>query len=143
MYYHVETQNLMTVPQGYCLVHCISADLALGAGVAKQIDQEYGMRTMLKEYVKDEKAPWPSCIGILNVLNLVTKEKCWHKPTLDDLEAALWNLHECVETLHIKKLAMPKIGCGLDRLEWEDVEPILQEMFSDLDVEIMVCVLPD
>ena len=42
---------------------------------------------------------------------------------------------------NIKKLVIPKIGCGLDRLSWDKVEPMVQEIFKDLDIEIVVCYL--
>ena len=38
-----------------------------------------------------------------------------------------------------KKIAMPVIGCGLDRLEWCKVSEIIKEVFEDTDVEILVC----
>lgn len=38
------------------------------------------------------------------------------------------------------KLAMPRIGCGLDKLEWSKVKAIIEEVFADTDVEILVCV---
>lgn len=38
----------------------------------------------------------------------------------------------------ITKLAMPKIGCELDRLEWEKVKNIIKEVFADVDIEIVV-----
>ena len=31
----IEKRDLFTMPQGYYLAHCISADFALGAGIAK------------------------------------------------------------------------------------------------------------
>ena len=37
------------------------------------------------------------------------------------------------------KIAMPKIGSGLDRLNWQDVEQIIKDVFADTDVEILVC----
>ena len=39
------------------------------------------------------------------------------------------------------KLAMPKIGCGLDRLDWDEVYDIICEVFEDTDVEILICEL--
>lgn len=33
---------------------------------------------------------------------------------------------------------MPKIGCGLDRLEWNKVKDIIGEVFKDIDVGICV-----
>lgn len=42
---------------------------------------------------------------------------------------------------NIKRLVMPKIGCGLDRLSWEKVEPMIKEIFKNLDIEIIICYL--
>lgn len=36
---------------------------------------------------------------------------------------------------------MPKIGCGLDRLQWGKVREIIKEIFGDLDIEVRVCYL--
>ena len=42
----------------------------------------------------------------------------------------------------ITKIAMPRIGCGLDGLNWQDVKKALQDVFDNTDIEILVCVLP-
>lgn len=146
MYYHEEKRNLLSLPQGWAIAHCISADFSLGAGVAKQIDDVFNMKEMLNLHwgaISGYEDQWdvPCCLPCLNVFNLVTKEKHWHKPTLDSLRSALEELYDFVVELGIKKLAMPKIGCGLDRLDWEDVSPMIQEIFQDCDVEIMICYL--
>ena len=39
----------------------------------------------------------------------------------------------------VRRVAMPVIGCGLDRLEWEKVSAIIREVFSDTGVEVLVC----
>ena len=39
----------------------------------------------------------------------------------------------------IKKIAMPTIGCGLDRLEWNKVSDIIKEVFSEMSIEILIC----
>ena len=44
----------------------------------------------------------------------------------------------CLEN-NIKKIAMPVIGCGLDRLNWNDVSEQIKDVFADMDVEILVC----
>ena len=40
---------------------------------------------------------------------------------------------------NIKKIAMPVIGCGLDRLNWNDVSEQIKNVFADTNVEILVC----
>lgn len=142
MYYHEEKKNLLSVPQGYYLAHCISADFAMGAGVAKQIDELFDMRAALKELWGGEvEAMENCCLPVGNVLNLVTKDKHWQKPTLQSLREALEDMKLLAQEQHIRKIAMPKIGCGLDRLNWDDVSPIIQEVFDKTDIEILVCYL--
>ena len=145
MIYSEKKQNLMEVPQGWFLAHCISADFALGAGVAKQIDEAFHMRKMLNTDENDWYS-WeitgPACVPCGNVLNLVTKDKHWHKPTLNTLREALDDMKDIIRECGITKVAMPRIGCGLDRLDWADVKPMIESVFSDMDdLEIMVCVL--
>lgn len=36
---------------------------------------------------------------------------------------------------------MPMIGCGLDKLKWEEVFLIIVDTFRDEDIEVMVCKL--
>ena len=145
MIYREEQMNLLDVPQGYMLAHCISADYALGAGIAKTIDEAYGMRKMLAASWPDGREMYDAmgamCLPCANVYNLVTKARCWHKPTLDSLREALHDMRLHVVEEGVTKIAMPKIGCGLDRLEWEDVKPMIQEVFDDTDVEILICYL--
>lgn len=143
MYYHEEKMNLLEVPQGWWIAHCISSDFTLGAGVAKQINEAFHMREMLKENWGDdpELLEENCCLPCGNVLNLVTKRKYWQKPTMDSLREALEDMKLLMENEHIHKVAMPKIGCGLDRLNWDDVAPMIQDIFQDTDIEIMVCYL--
>jgi len=46
----------------------------------------------------------------------------------------------CVQE-NIKYLAIPKIGCGFDRLSWGKVREILNKTFKGTDIEILVCSL--
>lgn len=136
-----EKRDLFTVPQGYYLAHCISADFALGAGIANTFDAVYNMRFKLfKKYPKYEYHGGDALL-VDNVFNLVTKQKCWHKPTYDSLRESLEMMKEYLDFIGATKLAMPKIAAGLDRLEWPKVYEIICEVFEDTDIEIVVCEL--
>ena len=39
----------------------------------------------------------------------------------------------------VTKIAMPKIGSGLDKLNWLQVQTIILDVFKDMDIEIVVC----
>ena len=135
----IENKDLFTVPQGYYLAHCISADFALGAGIAKTFDKVYNMRFKLFRDYDGYKYECGDALLIDNVFNLVTKDKCYHKPTYESLRNSLEAMKRIMDLGAITKLAMPKIASGLDRLDWDEVYDIICEVFEDTDVEILIC----
>lgn len=135
----IEKKDLFTMPQGYYLAHCISADFALGAGIAKVFDNVYNMKFKLYRHYDNYEYNGGDALLIDNVFNLVTKQKCWHKPTYDSLKESLEMMREQLELMNVTKLAMPKIASGLDRLDWEKVYNIICEVFEDMDIEIVIC----
>ena len=50
-------------------------------------------------------------------------------------------MKEQCELLDIHKVAMPRIGYGLDRQNWSEVKKLIEEVFEDTDIEILVCSL--
>lgn len=137
----IEKKNLFEVPQGYYLAHCISADFALGAGIAKTFDEIYNMRFKLFREYADYMYDDGDALLIDNVFNLVTKPKCYHKPRYESVRKALETMRDIMDMNATTKLAMPKIAAGLDRLNWDEVYNIICEVFEDTDVEILICEL--
>jgi O-acetyl-ADP-ribose deacetylase (regulator of RNase III) len=134
-------KDLFTMSQGYYLAHCISADFALGAGIAKAFDSVYNMKFKLYRHYDNYVYRGGDALLIDNVFNLVTKAKCWQKPTYESLRESLEMMREQLEFMNVTKLAIPMLGCGLDRLQWMQVESIIKDVFADTDVDIVVCVL--
>lgn len=141
--------NLFDAPDA-TLAHCISADFALGAGIAKEFNRRFDMRRILKEVI-DGEAYWGQKRGysllvvakdadtfkIKTVFNLVTKQKYWQKPTLQTLRNALEDMKSQIEILNISEIAIPKIGCGLDKLQWKDVEGLLLDVLgTDIKIDV-------
>ncbi len=150
-----EKKDLFELVGKYALVHCISDDVAMGIsnagkrfGIAALFNDKFPeMKNIVmirKEtdgigtcclYSKYENNQW------IRVFNLITKNMYWNKPTYKTLTNSLTDLRkQCVE-LDIKCIAMPKIGCGLDGLQWSKVKEILTEEFKHFDIEILVCYL--
>jgi O-acetyl-ADP-ribose deacetylase (regulator of RNase III) len=76
------------------------------------------------------------------VIHLVTKDRYFNKPTYQAIYDALHDLKlQIINEGMPMKLAMPKIGCGLDKLEWDKVREIILEVFEKTDLEILVCSL--
>lgn len=140
-------QDLFKMSKDYYLAHCISADFALGAGIAVQFNRRFYTKSQLIRENPNYLSIWDSrYIGngdcILtdhHVFNLVTKRNYWNKPTYVSLDSALRKMKKLVVEMGVKKLAMPKIGCGLDQLEWRNVEGLIKAIFEDVDIEIVVC----
>lgn len=125
----------------YSPCHCISSDFALGAGIAKA----FAKMSVKKKLVEQYQKLWQGrgyCLftemDSVLVANLVTKERYFHKPTLETLRQSLEDLRKQSVERGLKKLAMPKIGCGLDKLDWNNVREIIKEVFKDTEIEILV-----
>ena len=141
-----EKRDLFSVPDDYYLAHCISADFAMGKGIVVEFNKRFDMKNKLKARYPDYLNQWQrekkrsGCILAGRVFNLITKERYFQKPTYETLRGAL----ECMKALCVQKgvrrAAMPVIGCGLDRLAWEQVSAVIQDVFSDTGIEILVCI---
>lgn len=134
--------NLFDVSDEYALVHCISADFALGAGIAKEFAKR-GVKRALRANYEQLWGDYGYCLKTTvndkDYYNLVTKEHYYDKPTYRTLHEALINLKQKVG--NSAYLAMPKIGCGLDRLDWNIVIRYVEDVFDSTDVTIKVCFL--
>lgn len=136
-----EKRDLFNVENKYYLAHCISSDCEMGAGIAVVFQKQFGLRNILLTKYNPNKRKHPTCILEKRVFNLITKERYWHKPTYETLQDSLNEMKKIIINNDIKFVAMPKIGCGLDRLQWGKVREILNEIFKDVDLEILVCYL--
>ena len=72
------------------------------------------------------------------VYYLVTKEKYHDKPSMSSLKAALSAMRGRIVANDVRRLAMPQIGCGLDRLAWDEVKDLILSTFSAIPLEIQV-----
>jgi len=140
---HEKKQDLFTVStMGWkVLAHCISSDFALGKGIAVQFNEKYHMSSKLHRQFADVRNN--SVVGkalfVDGVFNLVTKKRYFDKPTYKSLQAALDDMKEQIMKQNVEWLLMPKIGCGLDRLNWDKVKKIIEDTFADTDIKIIIC----
>lgn len=138
MTYMQITKNLFDTGPEYYLAHCIAADYAMGKGIAVEFQARFNLRPELQQH---ETAPG-DCVLVGRVFNLITKRRSTGKPTYRTLEASLIAMRDIAVRQNITHIAMPLIGCGLDRLQWGRVRVIIQETFQDTPCHIMVCVQP-
>jgi ribA/ribD-fused uncharacterized protein len=127
------------------MAHCVSMDMNMGMGIAKAFKSKFGNLNKLKAQLckvgQIAHLTYPSKFTDPNgirrrVYYIVTKSKYWQKPTYQSFATAISALkNKCVKH-KITKLGIPRIGCGLDRLEWKKVKLIISAAFKDTDVEI-------
>lgn len=121
--------------------HCISADFALDAGIAKGFNKRFDMSKKLSQKFACCKGT-PDLIGtscpVENTFNLVTKWRYWEKPKIDNLELSIIHMRKQCYMYKVTDILMPRIGSGLDRLDWNKVKSILNREFSDTDISIHI-----
>ena len=141
MQYNEIKKDLFSVTEEYYLAHCISSDFIMGGGIAVPFNKKFNLKEQLKQLEKTDPSilEHPTCILLGKVFNLITKNLVYHKPTYFTMTKALKKMREICDEKRITKLAMPKIGSGIDRLEWNKVREIIKNEFSDTDIEILVC----
>lgn len=145
MIYKEEKRDLFTVPEEYYLAHCISADFGMGRGIVVEFNKRFDMKRKLQvcfngylnEFIDNNYQS--DCLVMDCVFNLITKERYWQKPTYETIRGALEMMRKLAFETDVTKIAMPTIGCGLDRLKWDKVSEIIKEVFKDTDIEILVC----
>lgn len=122
--------------------HCISANAAMGKGIAVEFVNRFPEVKALRS-----RPDLPLTIGKAyltgRVFNLVTKPMHYHKPTLESLRKCIIDMRDNYymsnQYLLPYNLCMPKIGCGLDKLNWSDVAKMLIEELRFIDIEVHVC----
>jgi len=139
----MKTGDLFSCPFSSSLAHCISRDCKLGKGIAKLFREKFNRI----EEIRDCKAN----VGEVAVLkdrsryiyNLVTKEKYHGKPTYESLRRSLQCMKEHAVKNGVLDICMPKIGCGLDGLDWSAVRTLIKNVFKDTEMRITCYTLGD
>jgi hypothetical protein len=134
--------DLFSVSDDVSLAHCVAEDLRLGRGIATAFKEKFGG-------VDDMRAQRVGTGGVASlrrgrrvVYALVTKatsSRC--RPTMAALRDSLQALKRRMAADGVTQLAIPRLGCGLDKLEWPAVRALLREVFADTDVSITVYTL--
>nr|WPS64293.1 VP5 [Banna virus]WPS64305.1 VP5 [Banna virus] len=130
--------DLFDAPASYSMAHCVAEDLRMSAGIAVEFKNRFkNVDALAGQNVKTGD------VAILEqggrfIYYLVTKRFSDDKPTIETLRQALQKLADHVKRNDVKYIAMPMIGCGLDRLKWNEVSDLIRHVFSDIDVCIRI-----
>lgn len=125
------------------LVHCISSDKQMSQGFAAQIDDKFHSKHYLhnKEKFKGEIFIQPIYKN-KTLFHLVTKQNFFDTPLIEDIKNCLIKLKDfCIQN-DTKELHMPKICCGLDKQNFEEIKTLIEKIFQETHLQIYIHRLP-
>lgn len=141
--------NALEIPCD-AIAHGVNMRGAMAGGIARQIalmfpeaEAEYiwnckwdlvNIGGCLPIGINDDKDQGP-----YTLYNLFTQVEPGADARLDALEKSLEFMTEEAAILGVKDIAMPRIGCGIGGLEWDDVRPIMLKMSEGYN--FIVCTL--
>ncbi|CAD7083229.1 unnamed protein product [Hermetia illucens] len=130
--------DLFSAPKSTSLAHCVGGDMGMGGGIAVVFKKVFGR--------VDELLAQNIGTGGVAVLKdndryiyyLVTKDYSYQKPTYESLRASLDSMRKHMVANKVNNLAIPRIGCGIDGLEWDKVKHELETVFGPEEINITV-----
>uniref|UniRef100_A0A8C5XNE8 Macro domain-containing protein n=1 Tax=Microcebus murinus TaxID=30608 RepID=A0A8C5XNE8_MICMU len=118
--------DLFACPKTDSLAHCISEDCRMGAGIAVLFKKKFGG---VQELLNQQKKSGEVAKGAS------------HKPTYENLRKSLEAMKSHCLKNGVTDLSMPRVGCGLDCLQGENVSGMIGEVFEAIDIRIAVYTL--
>lgn len=111
------------------LIHCISRDHEMARGFGVRV-ADYARQEGLNLISPPDREEFSLYVGPkLKIVNLIIKERHDQVAEFGDFALALWSWGEWVEeTFPGEVWNCPKLGCGLDRLEWDIVKSFISEI---------------
>ena len=137
----VKDGDLFSAPASASLAHCISRDCRLGKGIAKLFRERFGRIQEIQDCRAGVGEIAVLQDGARFIYNLVTKELYHGKPTYETLRRSLEKMKEHAIRHGVKEICMPKIGCGLDQLQWPAVRTLIKNVFQQEQIHITIYAL--
>lgn len=121
------------------LAHCVAKDFGMGKGIAVYFKKKYGGLSELKA-----QNPDVGSMAVLETPNnkfvyyLVTKLRSSGYPTIDNLIKSLTEMRNHAVKHGVKMISMPRIGSGLDKLDWNLVKNAINCVFKGTEIKIRI-----
>ena len=126
--------------------HCISADARMSKGFADLLSHRIpGLRSTCRKakLFMGQIFPFWDSTGKRYIYNLVIKERFYDKPNLSTLSKTLEAMKIHASTNGVSTIAIPKLGCGVDQMNWQEVVKLLRDIFAYADVQLVVYTLEE
>ena len=120
-----------------CLVNTVNCEGYMGKGIAYQFKLRFPENN--KDYIKACRNTSLK-IGTVHyfwekgklIINFPTKDKWRQKSKIDYIHQGLVELVKLVQSLNIKSIAIPPLGCGNGGLNWSEIKPIIIDYLTPI-----------
>lgn len=136
---HYKTGDLFEA-QTEAIINTVNTVGVMGKGIALQFKQRFPENFEVYKQLCDEKKfdvgqlliTQNNSLFFKYIINFPTK-KHWKQPSqYQYIEDGLTELVKKIEELNIKSVAMPPLGAGNGKLDWEKVKPIIEKHLAAL-----------
>ena len=126
--------------------HSLSEDARISKGFADFSSHRIlGLRSACRKakLFMGQVYPFWDSTGKRYIYNLVTKERFCDKPNLSTLSKTIEAMKVHASTSGVSTIAIPKIGCGLDQMNWQELVKLLRVSFAYVDIQTVVYTLEE
>ena len=136
--------DLLSVPIIFKIVHTINADLSYAEErwngedtLAKNIDKFFKIRESLDDL---SSIDWEvgEVINTSVVYHLLTKADRYDTVSYQNINKCLENLKKVASQNGDYYLAFPKICCGQDKMDWNNVKELIEMQFGNTEFQIIL-----
>lgn len=120
-------------------VNCIGVS---GKGIALEFKKKYPKETLIykKACKRGMVKIGKMCVVPINnnkwIINFPTKQHWRNDSKIEWIEAGLDELYILLKDSKLESIAIPPLGCGCGKLDWNIVKPLIIDKLSDLDTTV-------
>ena len=143
---HYKTNENILESDAQVLVNPVNCVGVMGKGLALQFKGKF------PDYFKDYKYRCTKDsvkLGMVNhycldkdnnkwLVSFPTKYHWRDKSEISSIKSGLSDLRNFCVNFRVISVAIPKLGCGLGGLDWNDVKPLVEEVFGDVTFDVYI-----
>lgn len=136
--------DLFAVPDLDALAHGVNTIGVMGAGIAVRFRDEWP--AMFREYERacrtgdlrpGDRHAWLDIFSSRWIYNLATQPRPGRCARVAHVASAVSRMVAHARAAGVRRIGLPRIGCGYGGLDYRDVRPVLLAAADDLDLVVV------
>jgi O-acetyl-ADP-ribose deacetylase (regulator of RNase III) len=128
------------------LAHGVNCQGSMGGGIAAEFARRYPKMKDRYAELCEARLLNPGSYYLRRsdkpaIYNLATQQLPGPDAQLEWIEIAVKAMLKDAESVGMKSIAMPRIGCGIGGLQWSEVGPAIQKLATQSSIDLTVYVL--